>query len=129
MAAALLSKYLEGKTAPPRIPSAGTAALVGEYVAPEVATLLGRRGVDVSGHRARQVDYDILRATDLVLAAETGHMRWIKDNFPFMQGRVHLLGRWQGEQNVADPYRKEMPAYERALKQLDACVQDWLERL
>lgn len=129
MAAALLSHHLADATASPRVGSAGTAALTGQPSAPEAVTLMSERGLDISGHRARQLDYDVLKGTDLVLVADSGHMQWINAQFPFMRGRVHLLGRWQGEIDIADPYRRGLSAFEQVLDRLDVCVADWVEKI
>ena len=129
MAAALLAERLSSVPEPPRVESAGTAALVGQGAAPEAVSLMAERGLDIAAHRARQVDQELLKGTDLVLAADVGHAEWINAQFPFMKGRVHLLGRWQGNIDVPDPYRRGMPAFERVLDTLDACVDDWLEKI
>lgn len=129
MAEVLFKERLSSEAEHPHISSAGTGALVGRGATAEVTSLMQERGIDVTHHRARQVDADILRNTDLVLAAETEHVRWVTARFPLMRGRVHLLGRWQGNIDIPDPYRQGMPAFERVLDTLDACVDDWLERL
>lgn len=65
-----------GHALPPdavEVTSAGTGALVGEDLDPEAKRLLRARGVDDSGHQARQLTWQDVRAADLVLAMTTEH--------------------------------------------------------
>lgn len=72
--------------------SAGTGALVGAGIAPEIGTELAERGVDASGHRAQQLGAGLLRAADLVLVMEAEHRRWILEEWPGAVRSVFLLG-------------------------------------
>ena len=67
MAEALLRARFGGRSGA-RVESAGVAALVGRPAEPEAQRLLSARGLDLSGHRARQVTPELvsvgLRTTD-----------------------------------------------------------------
>src|ERR671918_1569877 len=106
------------------VESAGLAALVGNGAEREAIELLAERGVDLSGHRARQLNSGLVRAFDLVLVMEAGHQRAVESMVPEARGRVHRIGRW-GEFDVADPYRKGRAAFEKALALIERGVGDF----
>ncbi|HYW03334.1 MAG TPA: low molecular weight protein-tyrosine-phosphatase [Gammaproteobacteria bacterium] len=124
MAEALLRARRPGLTAA----SAGVAALVGEPPPEPAVELMADRGLDISGHRGRQLDAGLVRGFDLLLVMEQGQADWITRSFPFSRGRVQRLGRWR-DRDVADPFRRPREAYEAALADIEACLQDWLERI
>lgn len=108
--------------------SAGIGALVGHPADPTAVEIMAEHGIDASAHRARQVDAQMLADTDLVLAMDNTHVRWLHANFPMSRGRVHLIGRWR-DREVADPYRLPRAAFEQAWADTVATIEDWLPRL
>ncbi len=108
--------------------SAGLGALVGHPADEKVRLLMAGRGIDVSEHRAVQVNRDMLRWAELILVMEDGHRAELRNMDPSVAGKVMLLGRWIDTQ-VADPYMQEMAAFEDALDVIDRAVASWMERL
>jgi protein-tyrosine phosphatase len=53
--------------------SAGTRALAGSPATDGTVTVLGERGLDLAGHRARELDASVLAGADLVLALAAEH--------------------------------------------------------
>ena len=127
MAEALLKRELsehDGFT----VESAGLGALVGHPASEFSVELMADRGLDIGGHRARQIHPDMVHDADLVLVMETGHKRAIDDADPTARGKVHRLGEWQ-DADVADPYRRPKEAYESALADIDLGVASWVKRI
>jgi protein-tyrosine phosphatase len=124
MAEGMLRAALPGR----QVFSAGLGALVGEAAAPSAIELLAERGVDISGHRARQLADGDIRGADLILVMETFQAEDLVRQAPYARGKVHLLGRWGGFE-VPDPYRQPREAFERALALIDRGVGEWVERL
>lgn len=110
------------------VASAGVAALVGEPPPEPAVELMASRGLDIRGHRARQLHVDMVRGFDLLLTMEKGQADWITRSFPFSRGRVQRLGRWR-ELDIADPFRRPRAAYEASLADIETCLQDWLDRI
>jgi protein-tyrosine phosphatase len=108
--------------------SAGIGALVGHPAHDNVQLLMGRRGIDVSGHRAIQVNRDILRWADLVLVMEDEHRSALLKREPNMAGKVLLLGHWIDAQ-IPDPYLEPLPTFEQTLDLVDRAVGSWMDRL
>jgi protein-tyrosine-phosphatase len=74
MAEAFLRHRLEGRRVDVHVGSAGLR-LVGEPASANGVDVLAVRGLDLSGHRSRIVDRDLLERSDLVLAMSREHLR------------------------------------------------------
>lgn len=111
------------------VESAGVGALVGHPADPLALEIMQENGLDASAHRARQINQDMIAGSDLILVMDKGHMKWIHQNFPMSRGRVHLIGRWRDNAEVADPYRRPRAAFEQAWRDTAAAVDDWLTKV
>jgi protein-tyrosine phosphatase len=118
MAEVLLRARLAGRPRAPVIESAGIAALVGKPADPMAIELMRAQGIDLTGHRARQLTPELIRSFDLILVMENGHQHAVEGILPAARGRVFPLGKWGGFE-VPDPYRKDRAAFEHAAKLID----------
>lgn len=124
MAEALFAERARARGTALAVGSAGVAALVG-YTPPEpVLRLMGERGLDVSGHRARQLTNGLGAEHELILVMEQEHRRYVMKSWPQLIGRVRRLGEWRGE-DVFDPYGLPDDAYSACLAHIEGCVDDW----
>lgn len=105
------------------VESAGLAALAGRPAEPHAVALLARRGIDISGHRARQLTPEQLAAAEVVLVMEDGQRQWLERLSASARGRVHRIGR-TGGYDVPDPYRGPPEAFERALALIERGLDD-----
>lgn len=110
------------------IESAGLAAMVGNSIDPLAEAILAEHGVSAAGHVARQVSPDLINAADIVLVMDQRHMSAIHAQVPHARGKTFLLGRWQKDAAVPDPYGKGRPAFEQAFEMIDVAVDSWLSR-
>ncbi|MGC3996840.1 MAG: low molecular weight protein-tyrosine-phosphatase [Anaeromyxobacter sp.] len=124
MAEALLARRLAGAGFRAEVGSAGLAALVGRPVHPLARALLLERGLDLAGHRARQLTPALASWAELVLVMEARHERGVLDLAPEARGRVHRLGRFGGF-DVPDPFHHERPAFEQALALIERGLDDF----
>ena len=127
MAEALLKRELRGQDGF-TVESAGLGALVGHPASDYSIELMNEMGIDITGHRARQIHPDMVRDADLVLVMEPGHKRAIDDADPSARGKVYRLGEWQ-DRNIDDPYRQARIAYEEALEDIEAGVASWAKKI
>lgn len=125
IAEALLKARLPGKD----IWSAGTGAMVGNGADPSSIEVGAANGLDLSRHRAQQLTLPMLQQADLVLTLDGSHSAWINSRYPQFRGKVHKLGKWRKDEDVPDPYRHPLEAFEAAYVQMDAHVGDWLAKL
>lgn len=102
------------------------------YVTPEAnfVTLLSRRGIDVSAHRAAGVLAGDIRHSDLIFTMTAKHKATILAQFPEAAGKVFTLSEYTsgGNADVADAFGQPMPFYEETLRQIDALVPLALEK-
>lgn len=110
------------------ISSAGLEGLVGEAADQHAIECMSEIGIDLSSHVARRLDAAMLINADLVLAMTTQQVKAIEDRWKFTKGKVFRVGHWRDE-NVADPYRKGMPAFIEAKKLIESGVNDWVLHL
>jgi protein-tyrosine phosphatase len=118
MAAAVLSDRAARQGLQVTVASAGLAALVGAPVDPVALELMRERGLDIAGHRARQLTRSLVSEFELILVMEAVHRKAIETQFPTARGRVQRLGRWGGF-DVPDPFRKGRTAFEQSLALID----------
>ena len=127
MAEALLIDGL-GKDSKIRVSSAGVGALVGFPAAEHAVELMRERGIDISDHRARQLDTEIIKSTDLILVMESGHKAAIDAIDPTARGKVYRLCEWR-DCDIDDPYQQPKEAFAEALELIGQGVEDWVERI
>ena len=110
------------------VESAGIGALVGYPASDFAVELMRERGIDITSHRARQLDKDMVSAADLILVMELGHKKVIDEMDQAARGKVHRLGEWQ-DMEISDPYRQSKAVFAEVLKNIEDGVADWTERL
>jgi protein-tyrosine phosphatase len=127
VAEGLLKRQLPDKN----ISSAGLAALAGKPADPLAQEVAASHGLDISGHRARQLASWMCTQADLILVMEAGHKRELEQQYPLACGKIHCLGDC-GPKNmfeVADPYRQSLPAFEAAHAAIERGVRHWAGRI
>ena len=127
MAEALLRQALNGES-DITVESAGLGALVGYPASRFSVELMNERGIDISAHRARQIDKEMISTAELILVMETGHKRAIDVQDPTARGKIYRLGEWQ-DIDIPDPHRKPREAFEEALALIEQGVSDWAEKI
>ncbi len=115
MAQALLEDALRraGLDGQGEVVSAGMAALVGEGASAGAVLVMAARGLDITGHRAQQLDGHLVHTADLILVMEEAHRRRLFYNWPEALAKTFLLSEMAGEhQDIADPYGGPQADYE-----------------
>lgn len=110
------------------VESAGLGAMVDWPASEHAESLMKERGLDISGHRARQLTPEILGEADLVLVMELGHKKAIEAEDVTARGKVFRLGEWR-DKDIKDPFQQPKTEFEKALREIDVCVATWVERL
>lgn len=128
MAEAVFRARLGNRSADLHVSSAGVAAIVGRPPPQRVITVMADHGIDISKHRARQLDAELATDQDLILVMEESHQSFIEQKWMQLTGRVRLLGGWRKEE-ISDPFGREENVYVECLHRIEACVDDWKARL
>ncbi len=125
MAEGLLRDWCLKKSTGIHVASAGIAALVGDAADSKAVALMADKGIDIHTHRARQLSSAMIAEHDLILVMEAGHIKAINAMAPQSRGKVHLLGKWNDNEEIADPYRKSSPHFKAALSAIERSIQAW----
>jgi protein-tyrosine phosphatase len=108
--------------------SAGLGALVGLPADDTAVRLLEDRGVDISKHRAVQVNRQLCMDADLVLVMEQQQRSRLEMLYPQVRGRVRKLGEYI-DRDIPDPYRQPLSAFRESLALIEQGLQEWSARL
>lgn len=127
MAEALLKRSLPEKT----IQSAGLSALVGHPADPIAIQLMQEEGLDITDHRAQQVNGYLISGADLILTMDTEQKHDVERRYPVSRGKVFRLGEFArfAQFDVADPYREGIDSFRRAHRLIVAGIEEVSMRL
>lgn len=113
--------------------SAGTHDYeIGDPPDPRSVASALRRGIDISDHRARQVDEIDFEHFDLIVALDRGHHRILRQLAPRgARARLHLLMEFApgDPPDVRDPYYGDAAGFDPVRDQIERGVRGLLERL
>lgn len=112
--------------------SAGVAALVGEPAAPHAIRAVNELGIDIGGHRGRQVDGAMIQRAELVLAMTPQHRDTLQRNFGESWRKIHTLPEYStgdGGAGIADPYGYDYSVYRTSAREILHHVELLLDRL
>ncbi|MEM8666444.1 MAG: Sua5/YciO/YrdC/YwlC family protein [Planctomycetota bacterium] len=110
-----------------RVLSAGLAAMAGSGASPQAVEVMGKRGLDLTGHSSRPLDDSVMNVADLILTMTSGHRSAILAAWPNLHDRVHTLRRDGGD--VSDPVGMPVEVYQGCADQIEQELAAWLESL
>ena len=119
-------KYLQPEL---NVYSSGLGALVGKPADPSSVALMEAKGIDIGNHCAQQINSVLVSSADLILTMEQRHVDAIQSKFPESRGKVHLIGKWNENQEIPDPYKKDDKAFESASHMIEAGLDLWNKKL
>jgi len=111
--------------------SAGLHALVGEEAPATSQRLLSQRGIDLSGHRGRQIDRGLIDQADLILVMDRYQLAILESLFPESKGRVLPLRQFasDGGGEIQDPFGGDEEEYRLCLCRIEECMPGLLKRI
>ncbi|MEB3733221.1 low molecular weight protein-tyrosine-phosphatase [Halopseudomonas pachastrellae] len=111
------------------VASAGVGALVGKPMDATALEVLKENGLDHPTHQARQLTREMAHQYDLILTMEPRHVHDILSIAPEARGKTFLLGKWQSDKAIPDPYRQQRPAFEHVYKLISEGTASWSKHL
>lgn len=111
------------------ITSAGIAAEVGHEAYSKSVSVANEHSLSLDGHCARQLTRAICVEQDLILVMEHYHIDAVCRIAPEVRGKVMLFGHWMNETEIADPYGKDISAFEKTYRLLDDAAACWIAKL
>jgi protein-tyrosine-phosphatase len=132
MAEAILKSLVaqRGEAGRWQIHSAGTWAEPGRPATQLSQQVMRRRNIDLSAHRSRSIDADLLRAASVVLVMTRHHQEAIQAEFPEAQHKVCLLSQIIDRSfDIKDPYGGSLEEYEMCATDLQNILTDGYDHL
>lgn len=119
LAEGLFKKYLDdNKITDIEVGSAGVGAFPGDEVSINSILVAGSRGVDISNHRAKNVNPEHILTTDLFVCMTDSHKKALIRICD--ESKIMVL-------NVSDPFGRPVEVYEECAKQLERKFPEILE--
>ena len=112
-----------------QVSSAGLGALVDKPIESTAQLVLEEHGHTPHEHKARQLNSQLISESDLILVMEQRHVDGVLKIAPEARGKVLLLGKWQDNREISDPYRNGKPAFDHAYALIEEAVNAWAKRL
>jgi protein-tyrosine-phosphatase len=110
--------------------SAGTKTYNGTFAGDQTIYVMQARGLDISRHRTRVVDEEILSWADLVLCMEGEQRDFLHQSFPDAKDKVYLITDYCGGRgDIADPTGRPTSAYEECARKLEALTLALLDKI
>jgi len=107
--------------------SGGISAAPGGRAAAEAIQTMRERNLDLSQHESQPLSDRIVRFADVIITMTRGHREAILEQWPDAEPRVHPISGGRGD--VSDPIGGPIEQYRRCAEQLDAYLEDWVEKL
>ena len=121
LAEGLFEKYLKDNSITNiEVASAGVGAFPGDDVSINSILVAGNRGVDISDHRARNINPEHLITTDLFCCMSNSHKQVLLKYCD--EDKIIVL-------NVPDPYGRPIEAYEECAKLIESKFPEILEKI
>ncbi|MBF9002166.1 MULTISPECIES: low molecular weight protein-tyrosine-phosphatase [Vibrio] len=86
-------------------------------------------GIDLSQHKAMQLNEALVDAYDVILVMEREQQELFCELFPYANYKVYLFGLWNGGVNIDDPFNKGQLAFRLAFNMIDNAVKSWSNKL
>jgi protein-tyrosine phosphatase len=130
MAMVMFKSRVDGLDEQWDVASAGTWALKGERATQKARLVMEERNLDLSDHRSRTVDEELLRSYALILTMEKGHKEAISIEFPDVKDRIYLLSEMVGEDHdIRDPVGGSMEDFRETVEELDRILTEGFEKI
>lgn len=108
------------------VASAGIAATLGLPASENALRILKERRIDGSGHRARELDVDMIEEADVIVAMSPVHVDAVTRLVPAAAERTFLLkefGPTLERQGLDDPYGLSVDDYRACYEIIEPCFE------
>jgi protein-tyrosine phosphatase len=122
-------RILRSKLPGLEIHSAGVDAMVGYGIDKTASEILDIKGYECSNHKAQNLTAELVVNSDLILVMEKDQRKFIISRYPQASGKVFLLGCWDGDLEITDPYRKSTEVFEYVYSKIEKSCLLWCEKI
>lgn len=111
------------------VKSAGLNAVVGSDIDESTKKVAATMGISLKPHCAAQFDSNMARNAYLILVMENHQRIEICEKWPVASGKTLLLGQFDGNIEVPDPYRRGDAMHASAIALIKECTSSWALKL
>ena len=101
------------------VSSCGLGALPGDAASENSVTVMAETGIDISSHRARQINEYIIDESDFIICLSDSHYNYLT---PFCKEKLVLLG-----DGIPDPYGGSVDEYRYCRDEIESAIDILLE--
>ena len=103
------------------VKSAGVSAYEGQKASPQAVEVMKRRGLDLSFHRASQLNSELIRKADLILTMTESHKNMVKLIDPSAFDKTFTLKEYVGEDSIdiMDPFGQSVEVYSHCAREIE----------
>lgn len=113
-----------------QVASAGTWAENQRSATLFARSAMAERNIDITGHRSRLLDGDLLRSVDIILVMTRNHLEAICAEFPEVADRTFMISQLIGQTyDIVDPVQGTLDDYRRCAADLQKILRDGYTRL
>lgn len=114
--------------------SCGIFADDGEYPTSNATEIMKEEyDIDLTKHRAVNINNSRIREMDLVLCAKNAHKFTVLKMFPELEGKVFTIKEYTENNpqdlDIDDPWGYDKEVYRAVAKELDNCIQKLLDKI
>ena len=111
------------------VSSAGLTALEGKPADSTAKQLAQAHGINMDSHQGRQLNSQLVAENSVILVMEQRHLDDLHSRYPEARGKTFLLGKWLGDKEIPDPYRKSIEAFDHVYTLIDSACSAWQKYL
>ncbi len=126
-----MAEYILRHRLPPKpgwiVTSAGVAAPPNQPPSIEGVEALRELKIDLTPHRSRPLDAELVDSADMIVVMTGAHSREIERRFPGTRDKVHLLtsfGTSATSDNIPDPIGGSVAVYRKVRDEIDSAITD-----
>lgn len=111
--------------------SAGIMAGSGMPASPEAIKVMAEQGVDITRHRSRRLNENLLQWADLVLTMTESHRQYIISQYGNQSAKVFTLAQFSGIKHidVVDPFGSGIQVYRKSARQLQQLIKPIIKKI
>ena len=113
-----------------RITSAGTWAFDGSPATVNAVLVLKEHDYDLSTHKSRTVDLQLVESHQLILVMERNHKEALQVEFPQYAGRIYLLSEMIDRGfNIHDPVGEPLSEYQTMFSEFEQILERGFDKI
>ena len=112
------------------VSSAGTQVVIGNPATDLAIIAADENGIDISGHKARMVGEEMIRASSIILCMESSHVEHILEINVLAESKTFNIAQFSDGakrlKKISDPYGCSLREYRECFKDISVCIRNFL---